>query len=110
MLRLFKMQITIVDDSQDEKCSYSCGLDWTSIEVIDLAGKQIQERFGSQAELNCLDLSNLLTGDTAGWKEQVSRENLSLPLLVIDGQPRISGQFDIRLLLEAIDAEMEVER
>jgi len=34
---------------------------------------------------------------------------LPLPLLIINGEPRIPGQFDIRLLLDAIDAEIEIK-
>jgi hypothetical protein len=34
---------------------------------------------------------------------------LPLPLLIINGEPRISGQFDIRFLLYAIDTEIEIK-
>jgi hypothetical protein len=36
-------------------------------------------------------------------------KDLSLPLLIIDGQTRISGQFDIRQLIDAINAEVEIK-
>ena len=34
---------------------------------------------------------------------------LSLPLLLINGELRISGEFDIRMLLDAIDTKMEIK-
>jgi len=38
----------------------------------------------------------------------VRDRNLLLPLLLIDGEPRISGQFDLRQLLDAIEAALEM--
>ena len=41
-------------------------------------------------------------------QQRISDGNLSLPLLLINGEPRISGPFDIRMLLDAIEAEIEM--
>ena len=104
------IQITIVDDSQGEKCDAHCGVDWSSAEVIALASNRIKERFGEKVKLNYLDLSKPMTNHHAvELNRKVRKEKLPLPLLVINGQPRISGQFDIRMLLDAIDAELEIE-
>ena len=35
---------------------------------------------------------------------------LSLPALVINGEVRISGHFDMRMLMDAIDAEIEIRK
>jgi len=103
------IQITILDDSKGEKCDAHCGADWSSAEVIALATQRIRGRFGDKIKLQYLDLSKPVTNHHALKLSQGSKkENLSLPLLVINGQPRISGQFDIRLLLDAIDAEIEI--
>ena len=107
---LDKIQITIVDDSQGEKCYAHCGVDWSSAEVIALASNRIKERFGKKIKLNYLDLSKPMTNQHAiELNQRIKKEKLPLPLLVINGQPRISGQFDIHLLLEVIDAELEIE-
>ena len=104
------IQITIVDDSRGEKCDAHCGMDWSSAEVIALASNRIKERFGRRIKLNYLDLSKPMPEHHAAeLNQRVRKRELPLPLLVINGQPRISGQFDIRLLLDAIDAEMEVK-
>jgi len=104
------IQITIVDDSKGEKCNAHCGADWASTQVIDLASQRIKERFGDKIKLEYLDLTESTTNHHAvEFKQQVKAKNLSLPLLVINGELRISGQFDIRQLLDAIDAELEIK-
>ncbi len=104
------IQITIVDDSRGEKCDAHCGEDWSSAEVIALASSRIKERFGNKVKLSYLDLSNSMPNHHAvQLNERIRKEKLSLPLLVINGQPRISGQFDIRMLLDAIEVELEIK-
>jgi len=103
------IQVTIVDDSTGEKCDAHCGVDWSSAEAISLATKRIKDRFGNSIQLEYLDLAKSITSHHAlELSQQVKDKNLSLPLLLIDGQPRISGQFDIRQLLDAIEAEVEI--
>lgn len=104
------LQITIVDDSRGEKCDAECGLDWSSAEVIALANQRIKDRFGEKIELAYLDLANATANRyTLELSQGIKEKNRLLPLLTINGQPRISGQFDIRQLVDAIEAEMEIE-
>ena len=111
MLPLVKtpIQITIVDDSKGEKCDAHCGMDWSSPEVIVLANKRIEDRFGDGIQLKYIDLSRPMTNHSLEWSQSIKYKSLLLPLLVINGQLRISGQFDISQLLDAIDAEMEIK-
>lgn len=102
------IQVTIIDDSRQKECDADCGVDWFAGEAIALASQRIKERFGDRIELACLDLSTATTDDAAEWHQEINNKNLPLPLLVINGQPRISGQFDTRRLLDAIDAEIEM--
>ena len=55
--------------------------------------------------LNYLDLA---TADpaTREMEERVRAGNL--PLLLINGQPRINGPFDLRMLSDTIETEMEM--
>ena len=104
------VQITIIDESTGEKCDAHCGVDWSSPEAIALATKRIKDRFGDQVQLEYIDLAKPTTNHYASELEQRIRDkNFTLPLLVINGQPKISGQFDIHLLLDAIEAEMETK-
>ena len=102
------IQISIVDDSKGEKCDARCGEDWPSAEVIALASQRIRERFGDKIKLEYLDLAKPVTGHALELKQRIRNENLPLPLLVINGEPRSSGPFDIRQLLDVIDAEIEI--
>ncbi len=103
------IQVTIVDDSAGEKCDARCGVDWSSVEAIALATERIKDRFGDRIQLEYLDLSKpIINHHALELRKQVMDKNLSLPLLVINGQPRISGQFNIRQLVDAIEVEVEI--
>ena len=101
------VQIVIVDDSKGEKCEANCGVDWSSAEAITLAKQRIKDRFGDRARLEYIDLSEPISDRALELSQRF--KGLPLPLLVINGKPRISGRFDIRLLLDAIDAEIEIK-
>ncbi len=111
MLPLIKhtIQVIIVDDSTGEKCDAHCGVDWSSVEAITLASQRIKDEFGDKIQLEYLDLSKPMANrHTLELFQSIKNKDLSLPLLLINGKPRISGQFDIRLLLDAISADLEL--
>ncbi|MBI3040414.1 MAG: hypothetical protein HYY80_01960 [Chloroflexi bacterium] len=103
------IQISIIEDSRQERCATGCGEDWSSPEAFALAERQIKGRFGDKIQLRYLDLSQVIADDdVVKWKAVIKKKNLPLPLLVINGQPRISGLFDIRQLLDTIEVEIEM--
>ena len=103
------IQVTILDDSSKEKCEASCGEDWTAPESFALANQRIKDRFGDKIQLEYLNLSKATTNwEASKWNQRIKDKNLSLPLLLISGQPRISGQFDLHQLLDAIETELEM--
>ena len=103
------IQITIIDDKRQRECDTNCGTYWSLAEAITLASQRIEDRFGLKMGLSYLDLSQPTAEPHAlEWSREIENKNLPLPLLLINGQPRISGQFDIRQLLDAIEAEMEI--
>jgi len=105
----YTIQVTIIDDTKGEKCDAHCGVDWSSVEAITLASQRIKDRFGDKIPLEYLDLSKPVDNRRAlEFIQGIKNKNLSLPLLLINGEPRISGQFDIRLLLDAVNAELEL--
>ncbi len=111
MMPLIKhtIQVTIVDNSRGEKCDAHCGVDWSSGEAVTLASQRIKDGFGDKIQLEYLDLSKSIANRHAlELFQEIKDKDLSLPLLLINGMPRISGQFDIRLLLDAINAELEL--
>ena len=103
------IQIIIINGSSPPECDAHCGEDWSSPETITLASQRIKDRFGENIQLECIDLSKAIANRQASeWSQAIKNKNLSLPLLLINGEPRISGQFDIRQLLDAIDAEIDI--
>ncbi len=103
------IQTSIIDDSRQGKCDADCGEDWSSPETIALAKQRIKDRFGDKIQLQYLDLSQaILNHDTLEWNEVIKNKNLSLPLLLINGQLRISGLFDTHQLLDTIEAEIDI--
>ncbi len=103
------IQIVIANDSQAPACDAECGINWSLAESIDLARQQIKERFGEDIKLDYIDLSRPTTHPQAAkLRQQIKDKSLLLPLLVINGQSRISGLFDIRQLLDMIEVELEM--
>ena len=103
------IQVVIMNDSRREACEVACGVDWSSSEVMALASQQIRDRFGEKMRLEYFDLAEgTASPETDECMEIIKNRSLSLPVLLINGQPRISGQFDIRQLIDAIEADMEI--
>ncbi len=103
------IKITILGGGIQGECEAGCGEDWSSPDSITLAYERIKERFGEDIPIEYIDLS----GDTDDkrvqeWNNIVKDRNLSLPLLLMNGEIRISGQFDFRQLLDVIEIQMEV--
>jgi len=104
-----KIQIIILDDSTRRVCDADCGEDWSSPEAIALAHQRIIDRFGDNIQLEYIDLSSgTANHHTSEWSQVIRDRNLLVPLLLVNGELRISGQFDIRQLLDVIEAEIEM--
>jgi len=105
------VQVTIINDPVRQDCDVSCGTDWSSGESQELAKKQVRSRFGDGIHLTYYDLTGEDKGDfLIEWREKIENENLSVPLLVLNGHLRITGNFDIRQMLDVIEAELEIGR
>lgn len=117
MKRQPPIRVTVLDDPGRPPCEARCGLDLSSAEVRSAIAQALQQRFGSRVELRYAALSEggadgalpPAGGDEPdGVRERLSRGELVLPLLLINGRPRISGYFDLRSLLEAVQAVIEM--
>jgi disulfide oxidoreductase YuzD len=103
------IQVTIINDPARQDCDASCGTDWSSVESMELAEEQVRNRFGEEVHLTYLDISGNNKDDSPiGWEEKIIHENLSVPLLILNGHLRITGNFDVRQMLDAIEAELEI--
>ncbi|MBI2869972.1 MAG: hypothetical protein HYX96_09130 [Chloroflexi bacterium] len=95
------MRILILADSQAGTCDGGCGKDWSAPAALAAAQEELEARFHRPFTLEYVDLAR----DTAASE---TFRGLPLPALLIDGQPRMSGVFDTRRLLEAVDTELEI--
>lgn len=105
------IQVTVFDNSQGEKCEGRCGLDFSAPGAIESITELLDKLYRGRVQLEYLDLAEpSISSAHPEIVEKVRVENLSLPLLLINGKLRISGYFDIRLLQNAIQIEMETGR
>ena len=104
------LQVTIINDPlRKADCDGACGADWSSMQTLDMARKQIHERFGENARLTYIDVAEgTMTDSLQSWLDYIKERKLSVPLLVIDGQVRISGHFDVRQMMDAIEVQTEM--
>lgn len=104
-----KVKITIVDDtSRPSRCTEGCGTDWTRAESIEAARQQIVRKFGRLATLEYVDLVKS-TKPAAVKKMKSTVKGMPVPVLLANGRPRIAGEFDIRRILDVIEADLEAE-
>jgi len=104
-----KFRISIINESSRKDCDAGCGTDWSSPDALALATRQVKDRFGSEAVLEYLDIIDKTDNSRANeWQQKIREKKLSVPLLLINGHLRIAGQFDIRQVIDAVEAEMEM--
>jgi disulfide oxidoreductase YuzD len=104
------VRVTVLDDAKAEKCEAHCGLEFSSPQAVEQVTGLLGKLYGETVKLEYLDLAKAF--DSRLYPEIVQRirtESLPLPLLLINGNLRISGYFDIHLLQSVIQAELEME-
>ncbi len=99
------IQIIIASDQSREPCPAQCGIDWSAPEALARARQHLKAKFGGRVSLAYLDLATAGASPVTGELQPQAR---NLPLLLINGQPRISGPFDLRMLADTVEAEMEM--
>jgi len=103
------IQVAIINDPAGQDCDASCGTDWSLTASLELAEEQVRRRFEDKVHLSYLDLTGTEEVDALiEWREKIMNENLSVPLLVLNGHLRITGNFDVRQMLDVIEAELEI--
>ncbi len=100
------LKVIIVNHSGIVHCQVGCGLDWSQPGNLKLAEERLQARYGTEVQLEYRDLAR--TGKVfseAGEAEEEAR----FPRLLINGKMKIAGDFDLRMLLDAVEVEAEIE-
>ncbi len=104
-----KVEIMIINIPARQDCDASCGTDWSLKESLELAVEQVRNGFGEKVHLMYFDLTREeKTEFLIEWDKKIVNENLSVPLLVLNGHLRITGNFDIRQMMDVIEAELEI--
>ena len=103
-----RILVTVVDDTASEKCEARCGLDFSSTETFESTAEVLRKLFGTRVKLECAGLDAVQAGPLAEMGERLKSGELVLPLLLVNGKPRISGYFDLHSLQEVIQAEIEM--
>jgi hypothetical protein len=103
-----RILVMVVDDATSPKCEAHCGLDLSSSETFKSTVSILRKLFGSRVKLEYATLDGIQGGPLAEIAERVKHGDLSLPLLLVNSKPRVSGYFDLHLLQESIQAEIEM--
>jgi len=102
------VSVTIVFDSKRHQCEGQCGLNWSSSEITGTVRQRIKERFGEAVTLEVVDLS-IVSKRSDTLQKRLANENLYLPVLLVNDEMRIPGEFDVRQLMDAIEVEQEID-
>ncbi|MDP2719172.1 MAG: hypothetical protein Q8P44_04980 [Dehalococcoidia bacterium] len=104
------MQVTILINSANPWCESDCAINWSKGEEQTAAISRAKQRFGDDVLLEFIDVADnpdlprviLLARGTA------TRE-MPFSTLMINGETRISGPFDTRMLMDMIETEQDRE-
>lgn len=103
------IRVTILDNSRVNKCEGRCGLDLSAPGRIQSLADLLKKLYGENV---CLDYYDLGDSSVENSRLQVPEEaraaTSNLPLLLVNGKPRISGYFDLRQIQDVIQAEIEM--
>lgn len=97
----------IIDSRKKAWCEGECGLDWSKRDNQLMAEQAVQTRFGSTVDLTFCDLATSGSCGLLVNAEENDAGTPGLPVLAIDGQPRITGLFDVRMMCLVVEAALE---
>jgi len=80
-------------------------MDWSHPEILKLAEERLRSRYGAKVQLDYVDLAQL--GYTFCEVGELDEE-APFPRLLINGLVKIAGDFDLRMLLDAVEVEAEM--
>ena len=88
------LQIKIIESECDTLCPAKCGTNWSSPDVRTQITKELKEIYGYRVKIEYTKAALNHSGDG--------------PILVMNGQIRLTGQFDKLQLIEIIETELEL--
>ena len=101
------LRVVIVNNSGSIHCQVGCGWDWSQPEALKLAQERLHSRYGSQVQLDYIDLARSGSPPQAECQTE-EMEEARFPRLLINSKMKIAGDFDMRMLLDAVEVESEI--
>ena len=94
------IHVEIVGADKQASCHTECTIDWSQSEIQIQARNELRKRFGKHIKLDFISMEDA--------NDKLIHEK-DFPLLLMNDQIRMSGQFDIKKLIEIIETQMEIE-
>lgn len=107
MRRQTKIRVTLVEDSQAPEPTGPCSLVCEKSPSFEALQEHLAERFGDEVVVERLDLA--ATERPPEAIKNLAGQNYFLPLVLVNGQVRLSGPFDFRRVVDTIEALKEIE-
>lgn len=103
------IRLTLFDHTDVEGCAVHCEMSSPASAGLDIIKAQLEEDFEDGVVVEYVDLAQpqqqALYGDMA---RRVKTENLLMPIIAIDGVPKLSGNVDYRTIVETIETYKEL--
>ena len=94
------IHVKIVGADKQALCHMECTIDWSQPETQIQARNELRKRFGKHVKLDFISMEDA---------NDKLRHEKDFPLLLMNDQIRMSGQFDTKKLIEIIETQMEIE-
>ncbi len=102
------LRVVIVNNTGSIHCQVGCGWDWSQPEHLKLAEERLRDRYGSEVQVDYIDLVQSEGLPPADCQTDEMEEEPRFPRLVINGKMKIAGDFDMRMLLDAVEVVAEI--
>ncbi|MDP2920081.1 MAG: hypothetical protein Q8O43_07690 [Dehalococcoidia bacterium] len=96
------LNIEIVTDKNQPACAENCGTDWSQPEALANVREQLLKLFGNRVRLKHTIVSN------AEDHRRRLGKSPGFPLLLANGEVRLSGQFDLRQVIDIAQTQLEM--
>ncbi|MBI2859112.1 MAG: hypothetical protein HYX90_08545 [Chloroflexi bacterium] len=104
------LKVEIVTGASAGACDAGCGVDWNLPQNLAAAKEEAHKRFGPRVRLSLCSISSpCQDGLPTSLQQQIEGGVVLLPVLLVKGEPRISGYFDMRMMLDVIEAALEAD-
>lgn len=100
------IELTIVNDSGAELVCADCEGGKMTSEQLQLVVEQLEKAYGDQIQVQVIDLAR---SPAPRWRKVIDEgKGAALPLLALNGVPRLWGKFDYRMAAEVIEVQREM--